>query len=288
LKIDIDSILSKKIKFYKKLNKEERNELWDLLSNYEKYSINLKYQKKIGFGIDKFTLNELGIRKIDLSSYKNLKVWDKEQYTYQKKHGQTHLDETYKLYLFGDWCRFIENKKLIYGEIFSVHSYIFDKVTQKLSKFENGLFPHTTKFKFIKNKKKTKHPLSGKSEYMYSMKSKTKAYGREKDLEQFQKLRREFEHNVLAPKIKKYILKNMKKSTYRIVQTKETFDNFHQFLFSDNKALKHCRFETFLDDFNALKRDDRELKKIEKKFFNYSKEYLMKKINSDTQTKGVR
>ncbi len=279
MKAEMENILTKRIKFYKKLNKKQKDELWGLLSDYEKYCVNLKYQKKVGFGVDRFTLNELGIRKVDLSSYKNLKVWDKEQYAYQKKHGQTHLDETYKLYLFGDWCRFIENKKLIYGEIFSLHCYIFDNVTQKLSKFENGLFPHTTKMKSIKEKKKTKHPISGKSEYMYRMKFKTNAYGRKKELEQFEELRREFEHNILAPKIKKYVLKNIKKSTYRIVQTKETFDNYHQFLFSDNKALKHCRFETFLDDFNALKRDDRELKKIEKKFFDYSKEYLLKKMS---------
>jgi len=48
------------------------------------------------------------------------------------------------------------------------------------------------------------------------------------------------------------------------------------FLFSDNEALKNCKFETFLDDFNRLKRDNRDLKAIEKKFYNYAKKYLLK------------
>ncbi len=70
-------------------------------------------------------------------------------------------------------------------------------------------------------------------------------------------------------------MRNMKKRTYRIVNKKDTFDNYHQFLFSDNKALKNCRFDSFLNDFNSMKRDDRELRIIEKKFIKYSKKYLI-------------
>jgi len=84
-----------------------------------------------------------------------------------------------------------------------------------------------------------------------------------------------FEQEILYPKIKKYILKNYKNKTYRIVNKKETFDNFHQFLFSDNIALENCKFVRFLDDFNKLKGDTRDLKTIEKRFIKYSKKYLM-------------
>jgi len=275
-KIDfIDKQLSKNITFYKKLNCEEQDELWGLLSDYEKYRVLLKNQKKVGFGKDKFTINEYRSTNKNLAIYKNLKQWDKEQYNYQKKHGQTHLDETYELYLFGDWCRLIENKKLIYGEIFSVSSYLYDNVTTQLRKFEQGLFPHTTKFKFIKNKKKSKNSLTGKKEYFSTMKSKTKAYGKEKELKAFSKFMMIFEQETLRPKIKKYVLKNMTNRTYRVVNKKETFDNFHQFLFSDNVALKNCNFSTFLDDFNQLKRDNEELKKVEEHFLKYAKKYLM-------------
>jgi len=104
----IEKILKRRIKFYTKLNVEEQDELWNLLSSYEIYSINLKLQKRVGFGNDKFSLNEFGTG-LDISKYKHLKEWDKEQYIYQKKHGQTHLDESYHIYLFGDWCRFIED-----------------------------------------------------------------------------------------------------------------------------------------------------------------------------------
>ncbi len=268
--------MAKNITFYKKLNSEEQDELWGLLSDYERYRVLLKNQKRIGYGKDKFTIYEYGSINKNLAKYKNLKQWDKEQYNYQKKHGQTHIDETYELYLFGDWCRLIENKKLIYGEIFSVSSYLYDNVTTQLRKFEQGLFPHTTKFKFIKNKKKNKNSLTGKKEYFSTMKSKTKAYGKEKELKAFGKFMMAFDNEILYPKIKKHVLKNMTNRTYRIVNKKETFDNFHQFLFSDNGALKNCSFSTFLDDFNQLKRDNKELKTLEKYFFEYAKEYLMK------------
>ncbi|MBU1668789.1 hypothetical protein KKC13_10250 [bacterium] len=282
-KVDfIEKQLSKNITFYKKLNSEQKDELWSLLSDYERYRVLLKNQKRVGFGEDRFTINEYGSTNKDLATYKNLKQWDKEQYTYQKKHGQTHLDKTYKLYLFGDWCRLIEKKKLIYAEIFSVNSYISDNISEQLRKFEQGLYPHTTKIKFIKNKKKSKNPLTGKKEYFSTMKSKTKAYGREKELKAFRKFMMVFEYEILHPKIKKYVLKNMKNRTYRIVNKKETFDNFHLFLFSDNEALENCSFDTFLRDFNKLRRDHKELKAIEKHFFQYAKQYLMENFNYQT------
>ena len=271
-KIDfIEKQLSKNITFYKKLNSEEQDELWDLLNDYEKYRVLLKNQKKVGFGEDKFTINEYGSSNKKLAKYKHLKQWDKEQYIYQKSHGQTHLDENYRLYLFGDWCRFIENKKLIYGEIFSVHSYIADKVSERLRAFEQGLYPHTTKFKYLKDKKKSKNSLTSKKEYFSTLKIKTKAYGKEKELKAFSKFMMIFEQEILRPKIKEYVLENLSNRTYRVIYKKETFDNFHQLLFSDNKALKNCHFKTFLNDFNQLKRDNRELKMVEKHFLNMLK-----------------
>jgi len=249
------------------LNEEQKEELWGLLSDYERYRIQLKNQKKIGFGKDKFTLNEYAYKQIPLKKYKNLKQWDKENYTYAIKHGQTHLDKKYKLYLFNDWWRLIENKKLIYGDIYSLHGYIFDRVSEKLNKFEDGLYPHSFKFNFIKNNDKRNTS---------TLKTKINAYGKEKELKEFQKFKMIFEIEILQPRIKKYILKNCPNQTYRIVHKKETFDNYHMFLFSDNKALKNCKFETFLDDFNRLKRDNRYLKAIEKKFYNYAKKYLLK------------
>jgi hypothetical protein len=264
--MSIEKILTKKISFYKKLNLKQKDELWQLLSDYEKYCVFLKHQKKVGFGKDKITLTEYGENN-DISDLINLKKWDKANYKYQLKHGQTHLDKKYKLYLFGDWCRLIENKKLIYGEIFSLHGYIFDKVLDKLYKLEQGLYPHTSKFKFIKNNDKKNTS---------TLQTTTKAYGKEKELEKFSNFRMRFTQEILYPKIKKYILKNFSNKTYRIVNKKETFDNYHQFLFSDNIALKNCKFETFLDDFNKLKGDVRDLKAIEKKFYSYSTNYLMK------------
>lgn len=270
--MSIQKILTKKISFYKDLDKEQKDELWGLLSDYEKYCIFLKHQKKVGIGKDKFALNEYAIKPEDLKQYKNLKQWDKAQYTYQKKHGQTHLDVKYKLYLFGDWCKLIENKRLIYGTIFSVSSYILEKVEDRLRRFEDGLYPHTSKFKFIPNNDK---------QNTSSLKITTKAYGNEDELEKFSRFKMNFVHNILSSKIKKYILKNYKNKTYRIVEKKETFDNSHQFLFSDNNALKNCSFNTFLDDFNKLKGDIRDLKMIEKKFFKFAKSYLMDNFKYD-------
>lgn len=262
--MSIESILTKKISFYKNLNQKQKDELWQLLSDYKKYTIFLKHQKKVGFGKNKIRIVEYGINK-DLSKFKNLKQWDKANYKYQLQHGQTHLETKYKLYLFGDWCRLIENKKLIYGEIFSLHGYIFDKVLDRLYKFESNLYPHTTKYKFIPSEDKKTSTLE----------TTTKAYGKEKELEEFSKFRMKFTQDILYPKIKKYILEKYPNKTYRIINKKRTFDNFHQFLFSDNKALKNTNFKTFLDDFNKLKGDVRDLKSIEKKFYKYSTKYLL-------------
>ena len=275
-----EKIMTNRIKFYKKLDDSDKEELWDLFSDYERYRLNLKIQKQIGFGKNRFTFEEYGLSK-DISKYKNLKEWDKEQYTYQKKHGQTNLDSTYNIYLFGDWCRFIENKKLIYGMTLSTHGYIFDQVVDKLMKFENSLYPHTVDIISKKKKKKLKNPLTKKKEHFYTMDFKTHAYGREEELEKLKKFIMNFEHEVLYPKIKKYVAKHLNNRTYRVVEKKETFDNFHQFLFSDQEALANITFNNFLSDFNKLKRDSHDLKKIEKKFVKYSKEYIMKNFYLD-------
>ena len=42
-----------------------------------------------------------------------------------------------------------------------------------------------------------------------------------------------FEQEILRPKIKKYILENISNRTYRVIYKEETFDNYHNFLFSD-------------------------------------------------------
>jgi hypothetical protein len=39
--MSIEKILTKKISFYKNLNQKQKDELWDLLSDYEKYNIKL-------------------------------------------------------------------------------------------------------------------------------------------------------------------------------------------------------------------------------------------------------
>lgn len=279
-----EKILNKKINFYNKLNANDKEELWNLLSDYDRYSIQLKVQKQAGFGNDKFSIEEYGSISY-LSKYKNLREWDKEQYIYQKKHGQTNLDDTYKIYLFGDWCRLIENKKLIYGILLSVGGYIYEQVTDKLMKFENGLYPHTLDVKSTKENKKRTNPLTKKKEYFYTMDFTTKAYGREKELEELQSFIRKFEHETLYPKIKKYVAKHLSNKTYRIVDKKETFNNYHQFLFTDQQALKNCTFENFLGDFNELRRDNKELKDIEKKFVQYAKKYILENYFNKKQTK---
>ena len=271
----LKKILDKKIKFYKKLNATDKEELWDLLSDYDKYTINLKAQKKLGFGNDKFTLEEYGT-SFNVSKYKNLKQWDKEQYIYQKKHAQTNLDDKYKIYLFGDWCRLIENKKLIYGILLTVSSYIYEQVTDELIEFVHNLYPHTIDVKSKKENKKHRNPLTKKKEYFYTMDFTTKAYGREEELKKLKDFTSKFEYEILYPKVKKYVAKHLKNRTYRIVNKKDTFDNFHQFLFSDQQALTNCTFGNFLTDFNELKRDTKDLKKIEKEFIEYSKNYILK------------
>jgi len=271
----IERILTKKIKFYKKLNDDNKEELWNLLSDYEKYTINLKIQKKIGFGNNKFTLNEYG-SSFNLSKYKSLMQWDKEQYIYQKKQGQTNIDDKYKIYLFGDWCRLIEDKKLIYGTLSSVSSYLYEQVTNKLTKFEKNLYPHTLYINSKKESKKQRNPLTKKKEYLYTMNFTTKAYGREKELKEIQDFIRKFEYETLYPKIKKYVAKHLKNKTYRVVDKKDIFDNSNQFLFTDKEALKNCTFKNFLTTFNELKGDTNDLKDIEKKFLKYSKKYILK------------
>ncbi len=69
----IEKLLTKRVSFYPKLNDKQQDELWDLLSDYERYRIQLKNQKKVGLGKDKFILNEYACEQVPLGKYKNLK-----------------------------------------------------------------------------------------------------------------------------------------------------------------------------------------------------------------------
>lgn len=59
--MSIEKILTKRISFYKNLNQKQKDELWELLSDYEKYCVFLKHQKKVGFGKDKISIVECSI-----------------------------------------------------------------------------------------------------------------------------------------------------------------------------------------------------------------------------------
>lgn len=129
----------------------------DNLTIPQLYSINKEYCFQKGIGDNFIMISELGVfRKI--SKFKNMLEWEIENWTYQeeaclKDSGKPRFGSVYNMHksLSGEWFRFVEGDRLIYGSLYSLGSYLYFKADDLFFELTNKLIPYKVDLNFLKD-----------------------------------------------------------------------------------------------------------------------------------------
>jgi len=301
-----------KIKKHKNYTKEKIDEIFDNLSEYEKYKTNeyilLKTEDKEK---DYLYCSEIG--RIDkektIFDYKNVLEWDKKWWQFQKdsiseenlsgKNQKKWFKTNYKkyntLYMIGEWFRWIEkedfdNKSskghMVYGTLISLNSYIVTEVSEFIDKKIDKKYPNM----FYKKYRKPMFKKIKDSKFSTMEKLKIRAGGYEKELEVLKKLKRKNFYKIeklILKSIEKYSNYTFTKWTYEEYKKSEKIENgIKNMIFGGKKAAEKINYNTFLDDFYKLEQPfgivEKLIKKINKKI---EKKYLKKWIKKSKKIK---
>jgi len=170
-------------------------------------------------------------------------------------------DNNSKLYLSGDWVRYIDNdfpfkhkiknKKMVYGILISLEEYLMENLDMYWDNLLDKKIPNIL-WKPYKEKTFIKEP-NGKHYTMYDF--KTRANGKEKDLEKI-KVYWQKEGYILINDIVKEKIINYKNMTFRIFKNNDKYDPTSYDIISDKEAAKQIDFKNYLTSLINLQQSE--------------------------------
>lgn len=171
--------------------------------------------------------------------YPNGKTEEEIKRTVEDYYGKTYEE----LLLYTDWCRWVDNDRIIYGSLNSMQNILIDLLSEVSSKFINSKIPNTYY-----------HPINkmfvtSKTNKKYSnLNTKIKAAGREKELESLKDKIREVENKLLKEETIKYESK-FDGMTFIDIKEYEISSPMTRLIISNIKTAKKISTKNFLNDF---------------------------------------
>jgi len=222
-------------------HKEEEFYKYDNLADYS--FIEWKFQRKEHY-------------KSLIQTQKYRKEYNKEKKEQNKKDIYERYGKDYiELYLYDTWCRWVENKKIVYGSIASIESWLIDKIAEDIETFIKDNIPYILQSNTYKEEN---------SKY-FNLDIKTKAMGREEELEELKKVLRNKEVeirksilNKLLPEIKNCIFKE---------QISNSVDTATHIYISDLETAKNLTTKSFLEKVEELEQPMEYIKKRYKELY---------------------
>ncbi len=303
------------IKYYKIKNPsskkalEKAERLFDKGSDYETYKANefilLETEKK---KYDYLYCNEVGRlgKNESIFDYKNLYVWDKSWWKYQKNSlTGVNTDKKYRdwyrvnyakyrsLYMQGDWYRWIEKEQfqkkphMVYGSIEGLNNYVKIKIEERLESTIDKIIPNNFYHEyrtplFIKEKG---------SKYSTMADTEVRAGGFEKELEQVRKIKRESFHlfeEIIYKEITPFSNYTFTKWEYPDYKTTEKIeDGIKLMIVGGFKAAKKISFKTFLDDFYKLEQPIGLVDNLIEEIYEFVEELFLKKCMQDKKLNKI-
>ena len=213
----------------------------------ERYRLNKAIQLVVGFGKDKITINEPSSYK-NLEKYKTIYQLDKANFEYQEKIFDKNKRKKYKdLTLSGEWFRVINNKKLIYGNLWSVDNYIVENIIEKLNSKLNKVIPN---IEIITDELfKPANDENYKNAFVLNQDAiELRAFGREKEYENlYNKINSNETYQDIKNYINKYFLNRLydlnNSVFYTDIETNENWD-----VIIGQRVSKQIKFQSFLKD----------------------------------------
>lgn len=252
-----DDIIIFKYPEYKNMDDEARCDFWENLSEHEKYVINQITTIANGYGKFSLFVNEASRSQCGVSKYSNLLDWDIDCWNLQRKwrlddeHDPHDIGEySFDKGMKGEWIRFIEDSRLVYGTFYSLASYLWWKMEDLVYDIGNEIIPHTYEW----NLDPTEGPKN-KSEYR-EVHIVLNANGKEKEYEVLQKLTYSFiaEDEGIGNKLISNMIKRFK-GTFRVNFFENPNDPYSDLIVCDQETLRKIRPENFLSDFTRFQNE---------------------------------
>jgi hypothetical protein len=262
-----------------------------------------------------FSINDYMGSTEEFYNFKNFKEWTLKNWEFQKesfyngmiqseeynrKNKEEHFSKTVEeeaeektieqfgrkyetLYLNHYWCRWVEYKRIMYGDLISIETFFLElleeEITKKIDEAYPSIYVHPTNKMFSK--------IENSEDFTLNIEKKTCENEEELELAEQDKYLFCFKY---TKKILPEILELTKDKTFSIIKDKlfEGDDEIVQMIFPTIELVEKISTENFLDDFNKyLQPKEYLLKKIkpfiEKGILEFSNIYLNGKINNEKQ-----
>lgn len=247
--LEVEDVIIFKYPEFVDMDDEAKYDFWQDLNDHDKYIINQITTIANGFGRFNLYINEASRGPCQIKDYKELLTWDIDCWNLQQ---QWRLKDEYQPYdigeysfdkgMTGEWIRFIEDGRLVYGTLYSVASYIWWKMEEMINNIEEEIIPH----EFVWNESKA---CDCGHEECTQVKITVNAKGREKEYDVLRNLTYKFIYtNGPLDIIISDMIKDLK-GTFRIDKFDDPNDPYSDFIVCDQETLSKITPENFITDF---------------------------------------
>ena len=265
-KITPDELMELKNPGYSDMDEDAQFEVWDKISEHDKYLINKLTTKANGYGEDRLYINEASRQNdiITISKFKNLLEWDIECWNLQRKWRNEDVDENnfydigkydFNKGMTGEWIRFIEDSRLVYASMYSLSGFLWSNMEDLVLEIENEIIPHEYKWEPPLENDGDEEETCGNNCKCRRVQINIDANGREEEYEKLRKLTYEYiTHDGRGESIIKKLAKKFT-GTFRIDKFEKIYDPYSDFIVCDKETLRKINPETFLTDFKSFLND---------------------------------
>ncbi len=252
-----DDVIIFKYPEFKDMDEDAQYDFWQELPDHEKYIINQITTIANGYGRFNLYVNEASRSQCGLEKYSNLLDWDIDCWNLQRK---WRLNDEYSPYdigeysfnkgMTGEWIRFIEDSRLVYGTFYSLASYLWWKMEDLVYDIENEIIPHEYKWKTDPVEKcECGEPGCTRVQVI------VEANGREKEYDVLRKLTYSF---IGDNGIGEILISNMVKGfkgTFRVDTFENPYDPYSDLVICDQETLNNIKPENFISDFTRFQNE---------------------------------
>ena len=267
-KVSSDEVLASKYPEYKDITDEEaKDDFWRDLPEIEKYIINQITTEANGYGEDKLYINEYSRNndEVNIQNYETLLGWDIACWDLQRKwrnedeYSPSDIGEyVFNRGMTGEWIRFIEDSRLVYASLYSLHSFLWWKMEEIVLEIENEIIPHEYKWDppLDKDDDCDKDNKCGDDCDCRRVNITINANGREEEYEKLRKLTYEYiAYDEKGDLIIKKLIEGYT-GTFRVDNFENPDDPYSDLIVCDKETLREINPKTFLKNFKSFLNDN--------------------------------
>lgn len=270
----LEDVILFKYPEFKDMDDEAKDDFWMEMNDHDKYIVNQITTIANGFGRFHLYINEASRSPCRIENYKDLLTWDKDCWNLQRKWRieDEYCSQDIGEYVFnksmtGEWIRFIEKDRLVYGTLYSLSAFLWWKMEDLVYDIENEIVPHEFNWEI--------EDVEGcECEGYRKVNINVDANGREEEYEKIKKLTYSFIESGGIGYLLIFKMSDRFKGTFRVDTFENPDDPYSDLIICDQETLANIRPENFISDITRFQNessilDDLIKDLIEKVSFEY-------------------